>query len=70
MPPTKAPVPPSNELSALELERVLGKSEAVRLSGVSWDTIRRNHADKIIHISPRRVGVKTKHVIALSMPAA
>ena len=70
MPTTKHPIPPSSELSALERERVLGKAETVRVSGMSWDTIRRNHGDKIIRLSPRRVGVKLRDVISLSMPAA
>jgi hypothetical protein len=63
-------IPPSNELSALELERVADKPETERLSGVSWDTIKRNHSDKIIHISRRRVGMKVKHAISLHVPAA
>lgn len=70
MPPAKLPIPPTTELTKLELERVVDKPEAVRLSGISWDTIRRTHRDKIVQLSKRRVGMKMKHAISLSMPAA
>jgi hypothetical protein len=63
-------VPTSDELSALDLERVVGMPEAERLSGLSHDTIRRNYPDKIIQLSPRRVGMKVKHAISLHVSAA
>ena len=66
----KHTVPPSNDLSALELERVVGMPEVERLSGLSHDTIRRNYPDKIIQLSPRRVGMKLKHALSLHVSAA
>jgi hypothetical protein len=70
MPPTKHPVPPPSELTALELERVLLMPEAERITGLSHDTLKRNFPDKIIQLSRRRIGMKVKHAISLRMPAA
>ena len=53
------------ELSALELERVLTMPEVVSLTGLSDDTLKRAHSDKIIQLSKRRRGMKVKHAIAL-----
>jgi hypothetical protein len=49
----------------LELERIVGLEEAAQLSSLSRDTIERNHPDKIIRLSKRRLGMKLKHVFAL-----
>jgi hypothetical protein len=43
----------------LELARVVSLAEAARLAGLSEDTIRRRHGDKIIKLSPRRSGMRT-----------
>jgi hypothetical protein len=64
---SKSRIPISPEL---ELERVISLGQAEESSGLSCDTIKRRHADKIIHLSPRRRGIKLKHALALSMPAA
>jgi hypothetical protein len=42
-------IPP---LSPLELHRIARMEEASHLSGVSEDTLRRHHSDKIVHMSP------------------
>jgi hypothetical protein len=66
------PAAPTHEpkFTALELERVCEPPEAERLSTLSWDTIERHYADKVIHLSPRRRGMKLRDVISLRMPTA
>jgi hypothetical protein len=53
------------ELSPLELERIVSISEAARLRGVSPDTIRRHDRDKFIQLSPRRLGMRLRDVLAI-----
>jgi hypothetical protein len=56
----------------LELERVLPLTEIEEITSLSPDSVRRHHRDKLIHISPRRLGMKLKDVLAITngMPAA
>jgi hypothetical protein len=49
----------------LELERVLPLPEAARLTNLSDDTLRRRHADKIVQLSPRRIGMKVRDALAI-----
>jgi hypothetical protein len=57
-----------NELLSwpVELLRIVEPEEAERLSSLSWDSILRNHRDKIIQISKRRVGIRAGHALMLS----
>ena len=50
--------PPLDHLSWLELNRIASLQEASRLSGLSRDSLRRHHADKIVKLSPRRSGMR------------
>jgi hypothetical protein len=52
-------------LTPLELARIVTLEEASRLSSESIDTLRRRHADKIINLSPRRVGMRVRDVLRL-----
>jgi hypothetical protein len=52
--------------SPLELLRVAPMPEVEQLSGLSKDTWRREHPDKIVHLGPRRVGVRVVHALMLS----
>ena len=54
----------------LELERIVTLREAHELSGLSPDAWRDNYPDKIIQLSPRRQGIKLKHVLSVGQPAA
>jgi hypothetical protein len=54
----------------LELERIVTLREAHEISGLSPDAWRDNHKDKIIQLSPRRQGIKLKHVLSVGQPAA
>jgi hypothetical protein len=47
--------------------RVAPPPEVEELSGLDWDTIERHHADKIIHLSPRRIGMRVGHALTLSV---
>jgi hypothetical protein len=52
-------------LSRLELERICSMEEASHLSGLSQDSLRRNHPDKIVVLGPRRHGMRVKHALML-----
>ena len=62
----------STDLSAelqkwpMEWLRIVDPDEATRLSTLSWDSIRRNHPDKVIHLSRRRVGMRVGHALMLA----
>jgi hypothetical protein len=62
--------PTSELLSGLEGERVTHLSEAARLNGVSIDTLRRQHSNKIVKMSDKRVGMRLKDALSLAQPIA
>lgn len=49
----------------VELLRIAPPKEAKQLSTLSWDTIKRDHADKIVQLSDRRVGMRVGHALML-----
>jgi hypothetical protein len=49
-----------------ELDRIVELPEASRLSSLSVDTIKRRHADKLIKLSPRRIGMRVRDALMLS----
>jgi hypothetical protein len=49
----------------VELLRIAEPAEVERLSTLSWDTIERNHRDKIVRLSKRRVGMRVGHALML-----
>jgi len=53
------------ELSALELNRIARLPEVSRLCGLSEDSVRRNHRDKLINLGPRAVGMRIFHALML-----
>jgi len=53
----------------LELERIITLREAHEISGLSPDCWRDNYPDLIIQLSPRRQGIKLKHVLNVGQPA-
>jgi hypothetical protein len=57
-------------LDPIEAMRIVPLAEAVRLSGMSEDTWRRRHADKLVRLSARRVGVRVRDALMLSAPTA
>jgi hypothetical protein len=52
-------------LSRLELERIAPMDEASHLSGLSEDSLRRNHRNKLIQLGPRRLGMRVKDALML-----
>lgn len=61
-------MPDDNDLplpSPIELNRIVPMDEASQLSSLSEDTLRREHADKIVHLSPRRDGMRIGHALML-----
>jgi hypothetical protein len=48
---------PRQKMSPLELRRIMPLKEAAKLTGMSVDTLRRHHRDKIRRLSPRRLGM-------------
>jgi hypothetical protein len=63
---TNVEAPAAAELSFIELHRIVDLKEAVRLSGMSLDTLKRRHADKIIQLSPRRRGMRVRDALQLA----
>jgi hypothetical protein len=54
------------ELTALELNRIARLPEAGWLSGLSEDSLKRNHSDKIIRLGPRALGMRVFHALQLT----
>ena len=50
----------------LELERIIPLDQVSELSSESTDTIKRNHPDKIIRLSKRRLGMRLKDALRLA----
>jgi hypothetical protein len=48
-----------------ELDRIVSLQEAARISNLSADTWRRIHPDKIVKLSPRRVGIRLRDALML-----
>jgi hypothetical protein len=55
----------NNTQLEIELRRKVPLSEASRLTNLSPDTIRRRYPDKIVRLSPRRVGMTLRDVLAI-----
>jgi hypothetical protein len=71
-PGTPKHLPPANvvDQSWLELQRIISLTEAAHLRGVSVDTIKRQHRDQIIRLSPRRLGMRLQDALMLPAPNA
>ena len=54
----------------LELERVVTLEEAYAISSLSPDAWRDNYPDLVIQLSPKRQGIKLKHVLAVGQTPA
>ena len=49
----------------LELQRITSLQEASHLSGMSIDTLKRRYTEKIIRLSPRRLGMRVRDALQL-----
>jgi hypothetical protein len=66
------PAPTENriQLSAeRELDRILPLEQAAEVSSLSADTIKRRYRDKLIRLSPRRLGMRLRDALMLSETA-
>jgi hypothetical protein len=64
--PAKVFDPGKSELTPLDLMRVISIAEAERLSSLSADIWYREHSDKLIQLSKRRIGVRLRDALFLS----
>ena len=48
-----------------ELLRIVEMTEAERLSSLSVDQLKRDHSDKVVNLSKRRVGMRVCHALML-----
>jgi hypothetical protein len=55
---------------SFELERVLPLDEAAVLTGLSQDSLRRHYKHLILHLSPRRVGIRLRDVLTIGTGSA
>jgi hypothetical protein len=52
-----------------ELDRIVSLEQAASLCSLSADTIKRRHADKLVKLSPRRVGIRVRDALMLAEAA-
>lgn len=55
------------ELPLVERLRIVPLAEAARLAGISQDGLLRHHRDKIIKLSPRRLGMRQGDALMLGL---
>jgi hypothetical protein len=55
---------------AWELDRIISLSKAVEVSSLSHDGWKRHYPDKLIRLSPRRIGVRLRDALMLAKPAS
>jgi hypothetical protein len=51
---------------ARELDRIVSLQQAQKISSLSPDTLKRNHPDKLVRLSPRRIGMRLRDALMLS----
>jgi hypothetical protein len=56
---------PDNFTSEIELARIVSLKAGAALQGTSIDTIKREQPDKIIRVSPRRLGIRVRDALML-----
>jgi hypothetical protein len=49
----------------VELLKIVGPQEAEKLSGVSWETLKRRAPNKILHLSENRRGIRVGDALLL-----
>ena len=50
----------------VDMLRIADPDEAERLSGLSWDSLRRLYPDKVVQLSERRRGMRVGHALMLT----
>jgi hypothetical protein len=66
-----APLPLDNQGTdrrpeAWELDRIISLSKAVEVSSLCHDGWKRHHPDKLIRLSPRRIGIRLRDALMIS----
>ena len=59
---------PTNDFKlppGLELDRIVTLQEAEKISSLSVDSWKRHHPDKVVELSPRRLGVRLRDALML-----
>ena len=67
------PTPAADEFKlppTLELDQIITLQEAKKVSSLSPDSWKRNHPDKIVELSPGRLGIRLRHALMLAKPGA
>ncbi|MBR0742105.1 hypothetical protein JQ581_34730 [Bradyrhizobium liaoningense] len=49
----------------LKLDRIISLQEAEKISTLSVDSWKRHHSDKLVELSPRRLGVRLRDALML-----
>jgi hypothetical protein len=49
----------------IELNRVVRPPEAEKLSGLSWDSLRRLRGEHVVQLGKKAVGMRVKHALGL-----
>ena len=49
----------------LELDRIITLQEAEKISSLSVDSWKRHHSDKVVELSPRRLGVRLRDALMI-----
>ncbi len=50
-----------------ELDRIISLQEAEKISSLSPNSLKRHHRDKIVDLSPRRLGMRLRDALMLSV---
>jgi hypothetical protein len=58
------------ELDPLELRKIITLERVTELTTLSEDSLKRHHADKILHLGPRRLGMRLADALAIGTPAS
>lgn len=48
-----------------ELDRIITLQEAEKVCSLSPDSIKRHYRDKLVELSPRRLGIRLRHALML-----
>jgi len=50
----------------LEMQRIIPLQAAAKICGLSPDSLKRNHAGKIIRLGPRRLGIRVADALTIN----
>jgi hypothetical protein len=58
--------PPLDAPNWIELQRIIDLKEVSRLTNLSVDTLKRRYAQKILRLSPRRLGMRVRDALTIA----